>query len=49
LFETKRANIGWDGRLNGMHQPSSVVVWIAEGIGSDNKVYSRRGTTVLMR
>ena len=49
LFQTNRSNTGWDGRLNGTHQPTGVVVWVAEGVGADNKVYTRKGTTVLMR
>jgi len=49
LFETKKTNTGWDGRINGTLQPASVVVWVAEGVGSDNRIYTRKGTTVLMR
>jgi gliding motility-associated-like protein len=49
LFETKNAQTGWDGKLNGIPQPTQVVVWMAEGIGVDNKAYSRKGTSTLVR
>ncbi len=49
LFETRKTNTGWDGRINGTQQATSVVVWVAEGVGSDNQIYIRKGTTVLMR
>jgi hypothetical protein len=49
LFETKNALPGWDGKLNGISQPTQVVVWMAEGIGVDNKVYMRKGTSTLIR
>jgi hypothetical protein len=28
---------------------SQVVVWMMEGIGADNKIYRRKGTTILVR
>ncbi|RYF85452.1 MAG: gliding motility-associated C-terminal domain-containing protein [Chitinophagaceae bacterium] len=49
LFETKNTYNGWDGRINGNQQATGVVVWVAEGVGSDNRVYQRRGTCVLIR
>jgi gliding motility-associated-like protein len=49
LFETRTLNKGWDGRLGNVDQLTGVVVWIAEAIGSDGRVYVRKGTTVLVR
>jgi len=49
VFETKEALKGWDGNLKGLLQGSQVLVWMAEGIGVDNKVYRRKGTTTLVR
>jgi len=49
LFETTLAGAGWDGRLKGIPQDSQVVVWIAEGIGVDNKIYRRKGSSMLVR
>ena len=33
LFETTKAEAGWDGTLKGIPLESQVVVWIAEGVG----------------
>ena len=49
LFETRKPNTGWDGKISGKMQASDVVVWVAEGVGSDNRIYIRKGTSVLMR
>ena len=49
LFEGRKATAGWDGRLNGSPQQTSVVVWVAEGIGSDGRTYTRKGTSALLR
>lgn len=49
LFETSLPHSGWDGTFKGIPQLSQVVVWIAEGLGADNKVYNRKGTSLLMR
>ena len=49
LFDTKTPLPGWNGNLNGIPQATQVVVWIAEGIGVDNKVYLRKGTSTLVR
>ena len=49
LFETTQAGSGWDGTLKGIPQGSQVVVWIAEGLGVDNKIYSRKGNSLLVR
>lgn len=49
LHETRIASNGWDGRLSGVVQPTGVVVWVAEAVGSDGQVYHRKGTCVLVR
>lgn len=49
LFETKSELAGWDGRLNGVKQETGVMVWIAEGLGVDGKVYVKKGTCALVR
>jgi gliding motility-associated-like protein len=49
IFESTRASPGWDGTLSGIPQSSQLYVWIAEGIGVDGRVYSRKGSTVLIR
>jgi gliding motility-associated-like protein len=49
LFETKTPFAGWDGKINGAFQSTQVFVWLAEGIGVDNKRYMRKGTSTLVR
>lgn len=49
MFETKTKREGWDGRLNGSPQPTTVVVWEVQALGADGKVYNQKGTTVLIR
>ena len=49
LFETKTKRDGWDGKLNGKPQTTSVVVWEAQVLGVDGKTYSETGTSVLVR
>jgi hypothetical protein len=40
---------GWDGTIKGKQQSTQVVVWMAEGVGIDNRVYKQKGTCVLIR
>ena len=49
MFETKANRAGWDGSFEGKALPTQVVVWIAEGIGVDGRIYSRKGTSTLMK
>lgn len=49
LFDLKSNSRGWDGKFKGLPQSTQTVVWIAEGIGLDNKNYRQKGTTVLVR
>jgi gliding motility-associated-like protein len=49
LFETANPETGWDGTLKGFPIESNMVVWIAEGLGVDNKMYIRKGSTMLVR
>ncbi len=49
LFETNILQSGWDGRFKGIPQLSQVVAWIMEGTGVDNKIYTRKGTSLLVR
>ena len=49
LYETKANREGWDGSLNGSVLPTQVVVWIVEAIGTDDKVYTKKGTSTLVR
>jgi gliding motility-associated-like protein len=49
LFETKTNGLGWDGRVKGVATYNQVVVWMVEGIGWDNKIYFRKGTSTVVR
>lgn len=39
---------GWDGTIHGNPLSSQTVVWVLEGVGVDNQVYKRTGSTVLI-
>ncbi len=49
LFESKDELTGWDGNYKGIAQSSQALVWMAEGIGVDNRVYKRKGTSTIIR
>jgi gliding motility-associated-like protein len=49
IFDTKTEQPGWNGMLQGSPLSSQAVVWMFEGIGVDNKMYRRKGTSVLIR
>jgi len=49
MFETRTNYEGWDGRYKGAALPTQVVVWIVEGVGVDGRIYSKKGTSTLIR
>lgn len=49
VFTTTDPDKGWDGRVNGVKQPTGVYVWYAEGINFDNEPVTVKGTTTLIR
>lgn len=49
VFDLKSDSRGWDGNLKGKPQPTQTFVWMAEGIGVDNRIYRQKGTCVLIR
>lgn len=49
MYETRTKWDGWDGRINGKPQGTGVMVWEAQALGVDGKVYTQRGTSVLVR
>ena len=49
VFDLQSNPLGWNGMINGKPQGSQVVVWMAEGVGYDDKVYKQKGTCVLIR
>ena len=49
IFETHNLEPGWNGRFKGALLEMQTVVWMFEGIGVDNAVYRRQGSSVLIR
>ncbi len=49
IFFTTRQHDGWDGKIAGKEQPTGVYVWMIEGISTDNKVITKKGTITLIR
>src|SRR5215203_122818 len=49
IYEMNAGSKGWDGQINGAKQGTQTVVWMAEGLGLDGKVYIRKGTSILIR
>jgi gliding motility-associated-like protein len=49
LFETKSPGPGWDGKIKTTLASTQSVVWMAEGVGLDNKIYFRKGVSTILR
>ncbi len=49
LFDLSSNPLGWDGFYKGVPLSLQTVVWVAEGVGFDNKVYRQKGTCILAR
>jgi CHU_C Type IX secretion signal domain len=49
VFKTSNPAEGWDGRFKGIPQSSAGFVWIAEGVGYNGKLVSKKGNVVLLR
>ncbi|MEO5890393.1 MAG: T9SS type B sorting domain-containing protein [Ferruginibacter sp.] len=50
LFERRNdEQPGWDGTFKGAGLQSQTVVWMFQGIGVDNNVYSQKGSSILIR
>ncbi|HEV8080937.1 MAG TPA: gliding motility-associated C-terminal domain-containing protein, partial [Chitinophagaceae bacterium] len=49
VFETNVMEYGWDGIFKGIPQGTDVFTWTVEGIGVDDRVHKKRGTSILLR
>ena len=49
LFEKRNEDLGWDGNIRGVQQQSQTVVWVLEGVGVDNVIYTKKGVSTLIR
>ncbi len=49
IFDLTNNYLGWNGRINNMMQTTGTFVWVAQGLGVDDKIYTDKGTTILLR
>ena len=49
LFSTTTLNKGWDGKLQGVEQPTGVYVFMAQGVDKNGKLITHQGTVALIR
>lgn len=49
IFTTKNSTQTWDGKYNGMEQPTGTYVWIAEGEYQSGKKFTEKGVVTLIR
>lgn len=49
FYETQTIKQGWDGRFKNTRQEMQTLVWVVEALGVDGKIYTKKGTTVLIR
>jgi gliding motility-associated-like protein len=49
IFSTTRLHEGWDGKIGGTDQPTGTYVWMIEGVTTDNKLITKKGTVTLLR
>lgn len=49
VFDLKQDPRGWNGTIGGKLQATQVVVWMAEGVGINDRTYKQKGTCVLIR
>ena len=49
FYQTQDAKQGWDGLFKNVKQEMQTVVWMIEAAGVDGTIYTKRGTTILLR
>ena len=49
LFSSTTLYKGWDGKLQGVEQPSGAYVFMAQGVAKNGKLLTRKGTVTLIR
>jgi gliding motility-associated-like protein len=49
MYETNTNRQGWDGSYKGRKQDTQTFVWIVEVLAGDGKIYTNKGTTILLR
>ena len=49
IFSTQDPKRGWDGRINGLTQPTSSFIWLAEAIDFKGNLINRKGIVTIIR
>jgi gliding motility-associated-like protein len=49
MYETNTNRQGWDGNFKGVKQDVQTVVWMVEVLAGDGKIYTNKGSTILLR
>jgi gliding motility-associated-like protein len=49
VFSSSTLYKGWDGKLQGVEQPSGTYVYMAEGVDKNGKLLTKKGTITLIR
>lgn len=49
LYHTKEFQQGWDGKFNGMDQPTGAYIWMIQGVDYNGKLIIRKGVATLIR
>ncbi len=49
MYETNTNRQGWDGNFKGVKQNAQTFVWMVEVLAGDGKIYTNKGSTILLR
>ncbi len=49
VFSTRNPSTGWDGKINGIEQPTGTFVWMVEAIDYKGNLVSRKGVVTIVR
>jgi gliding motility-associated-like protein len=49
FYQTQTLKQGWNGTFKNIKQEMQTVVWMLEALGVDGIIYTRQGTSVLLR
>ncbi|MGF2413299.1 MAG: PKD domain-containing protein [Ferruginibacter sp.] len=49
FYQTQTGKQGWDGTYKNVKQEMQTLVWTFEALGADGNIYTRKGTSILLR
>ncbi len=49
FYQSQTLKQGWDGTFKNARQEMQTVIWVLEALGVDGNIYTRKGTSVLLR